>query len=164
MHAMPRATDGPVAADRPRGVLFGGPDTELMARQLARDLSDVPIGRMSGQSCRDGSREDIVRRSAKLVRDWLVNGHKPAGDALTELYEAARSAARHGLAAEDTFRACCGAARAVWGTLLESSAAEDRGSLIPHVDTMWAFLEVALKTITRAFADQQDLPSASENS
>jgi PucR C-terminal helix-turn-helix domain len=164
MHGLPGATARPAAADRPRSALAGDPETELITRRLARGLSDVPIGRLSVQGCQDGSREDIVRRSAKLVRDWLMNGHEPTGDALSELYEAARSAARHGLAAEDTFRACCGAARAVWGTLLESGTAEDRGSLIPLADTVWAFIDVALTTVTRAFADQQDLPSASENS
>jgi hypothetical protein len=163
MHGLPGATTRPVAAGRPHFAAAGDPGPELPARHLARALSDVPTGRLSVQGCPDGSREDIVRRSAKLVRDWLISGHEPTGDALSELYEAARSAAGHGLGAEDTFRACCGAARAVWGTLLESGTAEDRESLIPRADTVWAFVDVALTTVTRAFADQQDLPSASGN-
>jgi hypothetical protein len=164
MHGMPGAAAMPVAAGRSRSALAGDPDTALTARHLARGPSDVPIGRLSVQGCQDGSREDIVRRSAKLVMDWLTGGHAPNGDALSELYEAARSAAMHGLGADETFRACCGAARAVWGTLLESGTAEDRDSLVPRADTVWAFIDVALTTVTRAFADQQDLPSASGNS
>src|SRR5258707_428236 len=124
MHGLPGAAARPVAAGRPCSTApAGDPETELTARHLARTLSDVPTGRLSVQGCQDGSREDIVRRSAKLVRDWLIVGREPTKDALSELYEAARSAAGHGLGAEATFRACCGAARAVWGTLLESGTA-----------------------------------------
>jgi len=48
--------------------------------------------------------------------------------------------------------------------LLESCLAGQRDSLMHRVDMMWAFLDVALQTITTAFADQRDLPSSDGNS
>ena len=160
MYAPPRAAAGPDAVGWPGRVLLDDLDAEL----IARALSDTPVGRISGLGSLDSSREDIIGCSAGLIRDWMVNGRKPAGDALPELYEAARAAARHGLAAADAFRACCGAVRAVWGMLLESCLAGQRDSLMHRVDMMWAFLDVALQTITTAFADQRDLPSSDGNS
>ncbi|SEE97287.1 CdaR family transcriptional regulator [Streptomyces sp. Ag109_O5-10] len=163
MYATPRADACSAAAGRLRGVLRRL-DPDLMAHQLARGLAEVPTGRIPGPGCRAGSREDLIRRSVELIRNWLLSGQEPAGDALSELYEAARAAARHGLLAEDAFRACSGAARAVCSALLELSPAEDRVWLMPQLDVAWAFLDIALTTVRRAFADQRELPSADGNS
>jgi hypothetical protein len=162
MYAMPRVGHGPAAVARLRGVLCQL-DSELMARRLAGELSDTPVGRIGGQGCRPDVREDIVRRSAELIRNWLVSGQEPAVGALSELYEAARAAAGCGLTAEDVFRACCAVARSVRRILLESSPAEEWPLLVPQLDVPWAFLDVALTTVARAFADHEDLPSAGDN-
>ena len=158
MYAPPRAA-GTDAAGWPGGIL-----DDLDAELVARELGDAPVGRISGLGRLDSCREEIISCSADLIGDWLVNGREPAAGALSELYEAARAAARYGLGVADAFRACCGAVRAVWGTLRESSLPVTENSLTPQVDTLWAFLDIALQTITTAFADQQDLPSADGNS
>ncbi|MET8632658.1 helix-turn-helix domain-containing protein [Streptomyces sp. NPDC004074] len=164
MHAMPRAVGGPAAVGRLRSVLHDL-DSELLARQVARDLRGAPVGRIAAHGCQAGVMEDIIRRSLELVRNWLLSGQEPDGGVLSDLYEAAREAARHGLAAEDVIRACCAAARAVRSTVLEAGSPEGGGvRLLPHLDVPWAFLDVALTTVTRAFADQRDLPSADGNS
>ncbi|MGQ5654945.1 PucR family transcriptional regulator [Streptomyces sp. EKR5.2] len=164
MHAMPRADSGPAAVGRLRSVLHDL-DSELLARQVACGLNGAPVGRISGHGCQAGVVEDIIRRSLELVRNWLLSGQGPDAGALSDLYEAAREAARHGLAAEDVIRACCGAARAVRSAVLEAGSPEGGGVwLLPHLEVPWAFLDVALTTVTRAYADQRDLPSASGNS
>ncbi|MEU6198105.1 helix-turn-helix domain-containing protein [Streptomyces sp. NPDC047061] len=163
MYATPRAGVGPAAVGRLRGVLHDL-DSEALARQLTRDLSDTPVGRIPGHGSRAGAMEDIVRRSLELVRNWLLSGQEPGGDVLSELYEAAREAARHGLAAEDAIRACCGAARAVRSTVTEAGPPEGGAWPPPHLEVPWAFLDMALTTVTRAFADHRDLPSADGDS
>jgi len=163
MYATPRVGAGPQAAEHFRTILRGL-DPELTARQQACGRHDVAVGRLRGRCCAVGSREDIVRRSVELVRDWLMSGQEPAGEALSELYEAARAAAGHGLSAEDAVRACSGVARTVQSALLQLDSAEDREWLRSQLEVPWAFVDVALTTVTRAFTDQRDLPFADDNS
>jgi hypothetical protein len=160
MHATPRADVGPAAVGRLRRALHGL-DGESLVQQVACDLSGTPTGRLSGRA---GAIGEVVRHSLEVVRNWLLSGQGPDEDVLSDLYEAAREAARHGSAAEDVIRACCGTARAVQSTVLEASLPEGVAWLLPHLDLPWAFLDVALTTVTRAFADQRDLPSADGNS
>ncbi|SEC43314.1 PucR C-terminal helix-turn-helix domain-containing protein [Streptomyces sp. 3213] len=163
MSATPRADVGPAAAERLRRVLHGL-DSEALARQLARDLSDTPAGRIPGQGSRARALEDIVRRSLELVRNWLLSGQEPGRDELSDLYEASREAARHGLAAEDAIRASNGAARMVRSSFTEAGPPEAGVWPPPHLEVPWAFLDIAMTTVTRAFADQRDLPSADGDS
>jgi hypothetical protein len=163
MYATLRADVGLAAAGRLRGVLHDL-DCEALARQLARDLSYTPAGRIPGHGSQAGAMEDIIRRSLELVRNWLLSGQEPGGDVLSDLYEAAREAARHDLAVEDAIRACCGAARAVRSAVTEAGPPEGGAWPPPHLEVPWAFLDIALTTVTRAFADQRDLPSADGDS
>ncbi|MEU2777481.1 helix-turn-helix domain-containing protein [Streptomyces sp. NPDC007162] len=163
MYATPRAGVGPAAAGRLRGVLHDL-DSEALARQLARDLSDTPAGRIPGHGSRARAMEDIIRRSLELIRNWLLSGQEPGEDVLSDLYEAAREAARHGLAAEDAIRACCGAARAVWSSVTEAGRPEGGAWPPPHLEVPWTFLDIVLTTVKVAFADQRDLPSADGDS
>ncbi|MFJ4989007.1 helix-turn-helix domain-containing protein [Streptomyces sp. NPDC088732] len=163
MDAMTRTAAGPAAVGRLRSVLRGL-DSESLARQVACKLSGAPVGRIAGRGCQAGVMEDMVRRSLDLARNWLLSGQGPDEAALSDLYETAREAARHGLAAEDVIRACSGAARAVRSTVLEADSPESGAWLLPHLEVPWAFLDIALTTVTRAFADQRDLPSAHGNS
>ena len=105
----------------------------------------------------------MIRQSAELISHWMTSGNEPGPYALSELYETARAAAGSGLTAEDTFRVCCATARALWDMLMKSVPAEDRGRLAPQVDVLWAFLDMASTTIRRAFDDQGELPSSSDN-
>ncbi|MFF4898006.1 PucR family transcriptional regulator [Streptomyces sp. NPDC001068] len=163
MHDMPRAGAGPAVVSRLRGILHGL-DGESLVRQVACELGGTPAGRTAGRGCRPGVIGDVVRRSLELVRNWLLTGQGPDENALSDLYETAREAARHGVGAEDVIRACWGTARAVRSTVLEAVPPEGGTYLLPHLDVPWAFLDVALTTVTRAFADQRDLPSAGGNS
>ncbi|MEU8950775.1 helix-turn-helix domain-containing protein [Streptomyces sp. NPDC048489] len=163
MHDMPRVGVGPAAVGPLRGILHSL-DSEALVRQVACDLRGTPAGRISGRGCRTGVMGDVIRRSLELVRSWLLDGQGPDDDLLSELYETAREAARQGVGAEAVIRACCETARAVRGSLLAAVPPEGGTYLLPYLDAPWAFLDVALTTVTRAFADQRDLPSAGGNS
>ncbi|MER6464339.1 helix-turn-helix domain-containing protein [Streptomyces sp. NPDC001228] len=163
MYATPRAGVGPAAAGRLERALHDL-DGEALARRLARDLSDTPAGRIPGRGSRSGAMEYLIRRGLELVRNWLLSGAEPGADALSDLYEAAREAARHDLTVEDAIRACCAAARAVRGSVTQAGPPEDGIWPPPYLEVPWAFLDVALTTVARAFADQRDLPSADGDS
>jgi hypothetical protein len=138
-------------------------DVDAIARKVALGFPAVPAGRIGRGGGQAGSWEDVICRVAELIRQWMLSGNEPTEYELPELYEAARAAAGDGLAAEDVFRACCATGRALWAALLESVPADDWGHLIPQADVLWASVDIAVKTIGRAFDDQQELPSSRHN-
>jgi hypothetical protein len=138
-------------------------DVDQIARQVAPGFPAAPAGRIARESDQSVSWENIIRQNAELIGHWMVSGNEPGEYALSELYEAARAAAGNGLAAADVFRACCVTARTLWDTLLKSVPSEDWGHLTPQIDVLWAYLDIALKTVKRAFDDQGELPSSSDN-
>ncbi|MEU6197059.1 helix-turn-helix domain-containing protein [Streptomyces sp. NPDC047061] len=138
-------------------------DADMVARQVAPVFPAAPAGRLGDDSDQAVSWENLIRRSAELISHWMASGIQPGQYTLSELYEAARAVAGSGLAAEDAFRVCSATARALWGVLLRSVPAEDWGCLPPHMDVLWAFLDIASRTIKRAFDDHRELLSSSDN-
>jgi hypothetical protein len=139
-------------------------DTGVVVRRVEAAFAQLPAYTRFAWPVDRGA---VIRWNVDLTFRWIINGTPPDDYVRAELHELLRARAAAGQPIADSILVYRRGTRLCWEALLDLAKDEDRAVLLAESDTVWgyfeAYLDLIVDAFARAYADQEDLPSAADD-